>query len=740
MSLCELEVNGARLQVAAARGRLSLSALFRFEVRAFTRDDPPAAEDLLGQPFTLSLYDRFDEALVVRGIVVGVERTLGTLSGGGFALALGPEAEALTVGADCRVFQAMSAVDIVNDVLSRGGLSGKARWSLAGSCAKRAYCAQYRESDWAFVARLLAEEGIAYWFELTDGATTLVMGDDTPSAEDLPGGALMPFQDDSLLAATRPAVQRVRRAHRVRSDAATVRDYNFEKPRLSIEGKARRGDGTREVYDYPARVASPDDAEARALRVLDALSADRDVVTGEASGVRLVPGYVMEIDDHPVRSMNGRYLLRSVAYHLEQPLSSPAAADDDAAGAWTVGWEAIPVATPYRPERRAVTRAPGGPQTGVVVGAPGEEIHPDDAGRVRVQFRWDRLGARDHEASTWQRVGQVPLGGSMILPRVGWDVLAYHVDEDIDAPFVFARLVDGEHPPPYALPANKTRTSFQTATTPGGGSANEIRFEDQKGAEELFINAARDMSAAVANNLEEKVGVDEAVTIGASSTVTVGSDAKTTIGGSQEVQVGASESLTVSAARSTAVAASETATIGGSRTQTAVMGTTLDAKGGRSLTVGGSMIGASAMEVSRSTLGAASVSVGGAYIAAAGSGVSSVTLGACAETIGGAKIEATGSSHDLTGKGAVALTVGGANVIAAGGNVGESSTSSLKIIVGGAFIGNAPEVSIEADAEISIRAGAATLTIKPGSVEVKAPAIALPAGTIDAGGSTIEHN
>jgi type VI secretion system secreted protein VgrG len=738
MPLCELEINGHALDVGAVRGRLSLSTLFRFEVHAFTREEPPAVADLLGQPFTLTLRDRFDHSLALHGIVVGVERTHATLEGGTFALALGPAVEALTVGADCRVFQELSAVDIVKDVLARGGLTSQTRWSVTGSYAKRAYCAQYRESDWAFVERLLAEEGIAYWFECHDDATTLVLGDDTRAASDLHGGARYPFQDDSLLAATRDAVQRVRRVHRVRTDAVTVRDYNFEKPRVSLEGKGARGGGTREVYDFPARVASPDAAKARAQTILDALSTDRDVVSGEASGVRLVPGYVMEIDGHPFESMNARYLIRSVAYDFAQPRHGTTEAS--ATGTWSVTWDAIPVTTPYRPERRATTRAPGGPQTGTVVGAKGKEIHPDDTGRVRVQFRWDRLGKRDDKASTWQRVGQFPLGGSMVLPRVGWDVLAYHYEADIDAPFAFAHLYDGEHPTPYALPANKTRTAWQTATTPGGGSTNEIRFEDKKGAEEMFVNASKDMNVAVANNLEDKVGIDETVTIGASSKVSVGSNEKITIGGSQKVTVGASESLTVSAARNIEIAASEVTTIGGSRTQTALAGTTLDANGGRSLTVGGSMIGASAMEVGRSTLGAASVTVGGAWIAAAGSGVSNITLGACAETIGGAKIEATGSSHDLTGKGAVALTVGGANVIAAGGNIGESSTSSLKILVGGAFIGNAPEISIEGEVEISIRAGATTLVVKPSSVELHAPAIALPAAGIDAGGSTIEHN
>jgi type VI secretion system secreted protein VgrG len=742
MSLFDLDIDGTQVEVSSVRGRLHLCSLFRFEVEGFTRSDPPAPADLVGKPFTLTLHDRFGGELPIRGITVEVGRTRRTLEGASFRFALGPAAEALTVGADCRVFQEMSAVDAVKDVLSRGGISD-VRWSLTGSYDPRPYIAQYRESDWHFVERLLAEEGIVYWFEIGSDKTTLVLCDDTSAAEDLPGGAALRFQDDSSLAAAKDAVEGVRRTHRVVTDVVVLRHYDFAKPRTLLEGKAKRDAGSREVYDFPGRFTDPGTGSTRAKVALEARSALRDVVEGDASGVRLVPGYAIEIEEHPVDSINARYLLRSVVLDFEQlrhAAGGEAREGSPDAARWRVRWEAIPIDTLYRPPVQKVTVAPGGPQTGMVVGPKGQEIHPDDTGRVRVQFRWDRLGAKDDTASTWQRVGQFPLGGSMILPRVGWDVLAYHHEEDIDAPFVFAHLYDGEHPVPYALPANKTRTSWQTATTPGGGSTNEIRFEDSAGKEEMFLNASKDQNVVVGNNLDEKVGVDHKLTVGASSKIEIGSNSKVTIGGDQSVTVGASETLTVSGGRNVEIAGSQSAVVGGSRTETMVKGTSLDAKGGRTLTVGGSMIGASAMEVGRSTLGTASVTVGGAKIEAAASGVSAITLGACAETVGGAKIEAAGSSHDLSGKGAVALTVGGANVVAAGGNIGESSTSTFRILIGGAFIGNAPSVSITADSEISIVAGGASLTIKPGSVEVKAPAIALPAGTIDTGGSTIEHN
>src|SRR6185436_264741 len=120
-----------------------------------------------------------------------------------------------------------------------------------------------------------------------------------------------------------------------------------------------------------------------------------------------------------------------------------------------------------------------------------------------VQHYWDREGKRDDKASTWMRVGQFPLGGSMILPRIGWDMLIGHHEGDIDRPAVVTHLYDGEHPVPYALPANKTRTAFQTATSPGGGSTNEMRFEDKAGSEEIFLNASKDMNVVVGDCMGE---------------------------------------------------------------------------------------------------------------------------------------------------------------------------------------------------------------------------------------------
>jgi type VI secretion system secreted protein VgrG len=721
-----LEVAGKTLRGMDCRGEVELSRLFSFELTAVAEGEgAPSAADLVGQLGKLSLIDGRAEVLALTALVAEVEQRVDEVGMAHYRLALAPEAAKLGVGRDLRVFQEKSAVDIVKDVFDRAGFSA-VRWSTTGSYATRAYCAQYRESDWSFVERLLAEEGIHFFYDFAADPTEIVLSDDSTAAEDMPGGRDIPFREEGGTMKMGDAVSAVRlRAERV-SDKVSLRDYNFDTPKVDVEGS--EGDGPLEVYDYHERVGTPAEAKTRAKLRLQALRARRVRVTGDSGSVRLRPGYGFAIDGHPAAAVAAPLLCLRASYTTAEGEGI------------AVSWEAIPIDTPFRSPRPHVTRSTGGPQSGVVVGSAGEEIHPDDTGRIRVQFYWDREGQRDDKASTWMRVGQFATGGSMVLPRIGWDVLCHHHEDDVDAPAVTTHLYDGQFPVPYPLPANKTRTSWQTATTPGGGSSNEIRFEDAAGSEEMFINASFDMNVVVANDQQEKTGVDYSHEIGANHDITVATRFDADIGSNQAMDVGGDESLTISATRGVAIGGSETANIGGSRTLTVTSGQKADLTGGRTATIGGTHTSVSAMGVNRTAIGSMSVTVSGSHIQAAGTGVGEMTAGAGAETVGGAKVWAGAAGCETSVKGAFAETVGGAYVITAGADAGETTTGPLAITVGGAFLANAPSIEIEASSKISIRAGGSSLTITSGKIEVKAPSIASPAGTIKKKGSTIKHN
>lgn len=730
MLSCTLSIGGTELEVEALDGRSALGELFRFTLQAALPEAGAAPVDLLGGEARLTLRDPLAGQVTITGIATSVGRRLSPDGTGHLELTLEPELALLGVGQNSRVLRDLDVIGIGKKVLEDAGIdAAHTRWSATGSYPQRVYCVQYRESDLAFLLRLLAEEGLYLWFEHGDDGTIAVFSDDSTTAPPLDGDPRVVQRDEASLGAAADAVSLVRRRARLAVEATRLRDYDFQKPKLSLDAKS--GSGAREVYDFPGRFTAPPVGSQRAARLLESLRARRVVISGSASMARLRTGLSFELAETRPASLEGRYLVDEVTWR-----------SDRGADGWGLrqAWTAIPIDVPFRPERADVVRRPGGPQTGVVVGAAGDEIHPDEMGRVRVQHYWDREGQRDDKASTWMRVGQFATGGSMVIPRLGWDVVVHHHDGDIDQPMVLSHLYDGRFPVPYALPANKTRTAWQTATTPGGGSSNEIRFEDKAGSEEIFINASKDMNVVIGDNKGEKVGVDHTHDIGANLTHKVGSAYKLAVTSNRDMTIGASETLTVSGGREVSIGGSATISIGGSRTATISSGSTLEAKAGRSLTVGGTMLTAAGLGVNRALLGTLSVSIGGSWIKAAAAGVSAMTGGACAETIGGAKI-AAGATGTVTGvKGALAETVGGAYVIAAGAKASEGATGSLAITVGGAFLANAPSIEAEADSEISILCGGASIKITAGSIEVKAPTLASPGAIIAKKAGKIQHN
>jgi type VI secretion system secreted protein VgrG len=228
---------------------------------------------------------------------------------------------------------------------------------------------------------------------------------------------------------------------------------------------------------------------------------------------------------------------------------------------------------PFRPRRQTPRPVVGGPQTAVVTGPSGEEIHTDKYGRIKVQFHWDREGKQDDKTSSWVRVAQATAGagfGSVFLPRIGWEVVVTFLEGDPDQPLVTGCVYNAQTMPPYALPANKTRTLIKTQSTPGGGGWNELRFEDKKGHEEVFLHAQKDLnevvlhdhSTQVTSNQSDSVGADQSITVGKNRTKNVSKDEKTTIGQDRTENVAKNETVAIGINRSHAIGSNDSLAVG----------------------------------------------------------------------------------------------------------------------------------------------------------------------------------
>jgi len=451
-------------------------------------------------------------------------------------------------------------------VLTEAGLGGdRARQVLHGTHPSREYCVQYRESDLDFISRLMEEEGIYYYFEHAENTHVLVMTDHASVHPPVTGSGVLPYQPRNAGRLTAEHLFAFHYRERLRPGTATLRDYNFKRPAQDLEGR-HQGDSVAglEVYDYPGSYETAAFGQTLARIRLQELRTPAQTAAGESTCHNLLPGQFFTLAGHLRYTLNQRYLLTEVRTTGAQPQ----ALEETAAGGgseFSNTFACIPWRVPYRPPRVTPRPRVQGSQTAIVVGPAGEEIYTDEHGRVKVQFHWDRVGRRDEHSSCWIRVSQAwagPAWGSMVIPRIGQEVIVDFLEGDPDRPIITGRVYHGTNRAPYPLPANKTRSTLKSNSSKGGGGSNELRFEDAKGAEQLYIHAQKDQDNVVENNETTKVGVDRTETVGKNETITIGANRTETVGANERISIGANKTESIAIAKALTIGAGYQVSVG----------------------------------------------------------------------------------------------------------------------------------------------------------------------------------
>jgi type VI secretion system secreted protein VgrG len=455
---------------------------------------------------------------------------------------------------DCCIFQDKDVKEIVSQVLDLLGVPVKQQsWRLSGSYPKREYCVQYNESALAFVSRLLEEEGIFFFSDKGDAGELLVFEDDSTLADPLDGESKVRFRHGAGLEGDDESVGLITERHRTATGKVTLRDYDFKRPQLDLTSTAAASEGADlEVYDYPGLYVEPKDGKRLAQVRLEALQAERLTLELESDCPRLVAGRWLELVEAP-NELDGQYLITGVVHDL-------------AHGVYRAVATVIPKKVKFRTPQRTPRPIIDGPQTAVVVAPPGaadEEIHTDKLGRCKVRFHWDRYAQNDDTDTFWMRVSQQQTSGSMILPRVGWEVIVEYLEGNPDRPLITGRVYNGRYMPPYALPEGKSRTALKTSSSPGGGGTNEIRMEDKAGSEEVKIASQKDTTLATANNKTTAIAVNATKVVKVDSTLTVGADQTVKITNGYENTVKAAQSALVGGNRTVEINAVYGLTSGG---------------------------------------------------------------------------------------------------------------------------------------------------------------------------------
>jgi len=621
----------------------------------------------------------------------------------------------LRYSSDSRVFQAKTTQEIIQDVLQRCAIpSDTIEWRLSGSTRKRDVCTQYDETMEAFVARLLEEEGIAWFVETSDAGSKVVFADSAKGFTALADP--VPFREGAGLVGG-DAIRWIADKRRLRPSKVTVDDHDFTKPTVSRKATVESTSPlAREHYEYPGRYFDPADGKKRAQAIVDGLVAEARGLEVRGHSPSLAVGALVELVETPNGSYDGKWLVVEATHAWVRK-------DDLATGLETRA-RLLPSDAPIAPSARTPKPRGVGDLARVTVPA-GEEIHCDEHGRIKVQFVWDRWGQQDDTSSHWVRVSQMQTSGSVVIPRRGWEVLVEYEDGDLDRPVVVGRLYNPLTPPTDPLPAGKSNSTLGSFSTPGGGGQNGIRMNDGGGGELIRVHAEKDLNLVVANNKQEKVttaadvgvGVNHTLKVGANKTAKVGAKDQVNIGGSQKLSVGGSRTKTISGDEKVDVTGSRSVTIGGSHTTMTPMSISTTTSGNLTETVGGICLEGAGLGVALSVAGSASITVGAAKVEAVASGKSDMTLGARASTVGGAFINVSPKDVAFTTKGAKATAVGGAWLANAGGDAELSSSASISIMVGGAFIANA--------AEIELKVGGSSVSISAGSVVLHASEVKL---------------
>lgn len=527
-----------------------VSEPFEYRIEALSSRENIDFDGAIGKHCTLVMNTIDNRKRYFDGILTEVQ-WMGIRDGGFlYRLVLRPWLWVLSQRRNSLIFHNKTAPEIISLIFGKhAGLANFDQAGLSKPYPQLEYTVQYRESDMAFVCRLMEHHGISYMFEHTDGAHKLILFDTVSGRDPIPGGQ-RPYY---------PLTGQYRRdeehfyhwipERRLTTGKTTLNDYEFKTPsaQLLVErtGDAAYEHGKLESYDYPGKYVKQQQGSTYVQSRLDMERASdgRFLASGDCIGC--APGMLVELAKHPTKELNKTYFaLRCTHSFLAEAYSSGAIADSSET--YQGNYEFLRADRSYAPP--VVTEKPfvHGPQTAKVVGPKGEEIHCDEFGRILVRFHWDR----ENDNSMWCRVAQVWAGrnwGGVFIPRIGMEVVVEFLEGDPDQPLVVGCVYNGDNKPPFDLPGNKNINGWKSNSTIGGDGYNELVFDDTKTKEVIRAHAQRDLDTTVENDERRTIHHDRKTTIDNDETHKVGKDRKTNIGKNDKLDVG--DTLTIEAGK-----------------------------------------------------------------------------------------------------------------------------------------------------------------------------------------------
>ncbi|QPH54093.1 type VI secretion system Vgr family protein [Pontivivens ytuae] len=562
-------------------------------------------QKLVGERLSLEIDAPKDKVRHFQGRCVAAE-FLGSHAGRGyFRAAVRPWLWFLTRNTDCRIFQDKSVIEVIKEIFGQHGFSDY-RDTTRHPYPKRTYCVQYGESDFAFISRLMEEEGIYYYHSHDKTKETLVLADEASAHRSIEDHAEIDFHFREQQYRRRDDhVFEWRGGESIQTGKVALRDYDFEKPKSDLTSvkalpRGKHAYKSYEHYSYPGRHGDTRTGEHLARVKVEGFAGQTHRAHGVSNVRQMAAGTKFKLKEHPRKAENAEYLVISARHQMQidadtqdreivEAILGPTLDFDgtNMADSYRCLFEVQPTELTYRAPQVTLRPEHPGIQTAVVVGKPGEEIWTDKYGRVKVQFHWDRKGRRDDSASCWIRTA-VPWSGKgwgMIgVPRVGQEVVVQFEDGDPDRPIITGMVYNGDTSVPHDLPANQTQMGWKTNSSKGGGGFSELIFEDKKDAEFVRLQSERDFRQIIKNNAEITVGLEHrkggtfTQTIHGDKTETIREgDHSFTVGkGAERVSIAKGRETTVGEDDTLSVDADQSVTVKGAKTDKIGKGYTVD--------------------------------------------------------------------------------------------------------------------------------------------------------------------
>ncbi len=521
------------LVVERASGHEAINQPYRFDVDLLSPSAQLSLSAFIGLPVSLGLLTADGTRRRWHGLITTASRLAADGGVARYRVQLESPLAWLALREDCYLFQDANALDIAESLF---GDYPTLRYDIRIDEATRARLpvyrvrTQWRETDLAFLQRLLADDGISYAFEHPDDAGTgeplLVLFVDSP------------LQDE----ATVPAIRYHRSAATEFDDAI----HGFTARRSIASGSVLRSRWDAEQVRAPASQALADpggplvpdledhdgslslpptaspSADAVAHRASVAAKGHAQTLRtwrGQSSVRRLAAGTAFVLTDHPDygpfsargfgnANPEARFLVTDLEHRMRNNLRLGGDRLDDGEPIYENRFGAIPADVPIVQAATAGASYPG-LQTALVVGIANQVLTAERDHEVKAQFHWQRgvqpnrgglsetgsEGDADGNApgnersGTWIRVAQAIAGpdfGEVYLPRIGDEVLIDFEHGDPDRPIIVGALWNGEDLPPFSAGVDTESThpgvisGIHTKTLDGGGY-NELVFDDASG-------------------------------------------------------------------------------------------------------------------------------------------------------------------------------------------------------------------------------------------------------------------